>query len=192
MNLKLEELIKKKYKIIYADPPWSYHDKALDGNRGACCKYPVLSTYDITRLAVEDISDDDCFLFLWSTWPMLQDVLDVIKAWGFTYKTAAFVWVKKNGNGTWCRNMGHWTRSNSEPCLLAVKGKPKRIDGRISQVIASVPKEHSKKPDVVRDRITQLCGDLPRVELFTRNKAHGWDVFGNDERLKHQTLEIFS
>jgi len=183
--------INKKYKIIYADPPWSYNDKASAGNRGASCKYPVMSTYQISRLAVEEIADDDCVLFLWSTWPMIQDALGVIKSWGFIYKTAAFVWIKKNGNGTWCRKMGHWTRSNSEFCLLATKGKPKAISHDIYQVIESTPKEHSKKPDVVRDRITQLCGDLPRVELFARAKAHGWDVFGNDERLKHQTLEIF-
>ena len=182
----------KKYKIIYADPPWSYNDRALAGNRGACCKYPVMSTYEISRLPVEEISDDDsCILFLWTTWPILQDALDVIKAWGFKYKTAGFVWIKKNENGTLFKGMGHWTRANSELCLLATKGNPKRIDCSVGQIIMSVQKEHSAKPDVIRNKIVQLCGDLPRIELFARAKAHGWDVFGNDERLKRQTLEVF-
>lgn len=172
--------IDKKYNIIYADPAWSYDDKALAGNRGAGCKYQVLSNYDVTRINVEDIADDDCILFMWVTYPKLQEGLDCIKAWGFTFKTVAFTWVKKYSNGDNFMGMGRWTRANAEICLLATKGKPKRIDAGVRQIIESVPERHSKKPDVIREKIVQLCGDLPRIELFARQKTEGWDVWGNE------------
>jgi len=182
----------RRYKIIYCDPPWSYNDRALAGARGAACKYPVMSTYEISRLPVETLADDDCILFVWCTWPHYFDAQKIIEDWGFVYKTLGFVWIKRNENGTIFKGLGHWTRSNSEYCLLAVKGNPKRIDASVSQVIESRNKEHSKKPDIVRDKILKLCGDLPRIELFARTKIHGWDVWGNDEKLQLQPLESFS
>ena len=182
----------KKYKIILVDPPWSYNDKALAGQRGAACKYPVMTTYEISRLPVEGLADNDCILFVWCTWPHIFDAPKIIESWGFEYKTVAFVWIKKNENGTVFKSLGHWTRSNSEFCLLATKGKPKRIDASISQIIESIPREHSKKPDIVRDRILKLCGDLPRIELFARTRVHGWDVWGNDEKLQLKPLEAFT
>jgi len=181
-----------RYPVIYADPPWSYDDKALAGSRGSACKYPVMTVYEISRLPVETIADKDCILFIWCTWPHYVDAVKIIEAWGFTYKTLAFIWIKRNENGTIFKGLGHWTRSNSEFCLLATKGNPKRIDASISQVIESRNKEHSKKPDIVRDKIVKLCGNLPRIELFARTKVHGWDVWGNDEKLQLQPLESFS
>ncbi len=174
------ELPKKKYKIIYADPPWSYKDKALAGNRGACCKYPVMNIEDIKNLPVKDIADDDCVLFLWVTFPKLNECFEVIKNWGFEYKTNAFTWVKKYRNGDNFMGMGRWTRANAEVCLLATKGKPKRINAGIRQIIESVPEKHSKKPNIVRDKIVELCGDLPRIELFARNQTDKWDSWGNE------------
>lgn len=174
------ELPKKKYKIIYADPPWSYKDKALAGNRGACCKYPVMNIEDIKNLPVKDIADDDCILFLWVTFPKLNECFEVIKNWGFEYKTNAFTWVKKYRNGDNFMGMGRWTRANAEVCLLATKGKPKRINAGIRQIIESVPEKHSKKPNIVRDKIVELCGDLPRIELFARNQTDKWDSWGNE------------
>ena len=174
------ELPKKKYKIIYADPPWSYKDKALAGNRGACCKYPVMNIEDIKNLPVKDIADDDCVLFLWVTFPKLNECFEVIKNWGFEYKTNAFTWVKKYRNGDNFMGMGRWTRANAEVCLLATKGKPKRINAGIRQIIESVPDKHSKKPNIVRDKIVELCGDLPRIELFARNQTDKWDSWGNE------------
>ena len=76
--------------------------------------------------------------------------------------------------------MGRWTRANAEVCLLATKGKPKRINAGVRQIIESVPEKHSKKPDIVRDKIVDLVGELPRVELFARNETDGWDVWGNE------------
>jgi len=170
----------KKYKIIYADPPWSYDDKALAGSRGACCKYPVMTINDIANLQVKDIADDDCILFLWVTYPKLNECFNIIKAWGFEYKTVAFTWVKKTGLGTWFMGMGRWTRANAEVCLLATKGKPKRINAGVRQIVESIPEKHSKKPNEVREKIVQLCGDLPRIELFARERVIGWDAWGNE------------
>ena len=170
----------KKYKIIYADPPWSYKDKALAGNRGACCKYPVMSIDEIKNLPVKDIADDDCILFMWVTFPKLNECFEVIKEWGFEYKTNAFTWVKKYKNGDNFMGMGRWTRANAEICLLATKGKQKRVNAGVRQIIESVPEKHSKKPDIVRDKIVELCGDLPRLEMFARNKSVKWETWGNE------------
>ena len=171
----------KKYQIIYADPPWSYRDKASAGNRGASFKYDVQDHKWICGLPVENISDDNCVLFLWITMPQLPNVFEVIKEWGFVYKTCAFTWVKRNKlQPSWFMGMGNWTRANSELCLLATKGKPKRASASVHSVIDTPVERHSKKPDVVKDRIVQLCGDLPRIELFARQKTLGWDSWGNE------------
>lgn len=171
----------KKYNIIYADPPWSYKDKALAGNRGAICKYPVMSIEDICKLPVKDIAADDCILFLWVTMPKIFDSAEVISEWGFTYKTNAFTWIKQNKKSpTLFMGMGRWTRANAEVCLLATKGKPKRVSAGVRSTIMSPIEEHSKKPAETRDRIVELCGDLPRIELFARQYADGWDCWGNE------------
>jgi len=171
----------KKYKIIYADPPWSYRDKALAGNRGAGCKYKVMSIQDICDLPVGGVADDDCVLFMWVTMPKLDECFEVIKAWGFTYKTVAFTWVKRNKKSpSWFWGMGRWTRANAELCMIATKGKPKRMSAAVSSVIDTPIEGHSKKPSEVRKRILQLVGDLPRIELFAREKIEGWDVWGNE------------
>lgn len=173
-------MIDKKYNIIYADPPWSYNDKLL-GKSGACNKYDVMNLQDICNLNVSQIAADNCILFMWVTMPHLEDAFKVISSWGFTYKTCAFTWIKQNKKSDslfW--GLGRWTRSNPELCLLAIKGKPKAISHSVHSVILSKLEEHSKKPDETRDRIIQLCGDLPRIELFARQKTEGWDVFGNE------------
>ncbi len=171
----------KKYNIIYADPPWSYRDKALNGNRGACCKYAVMSNKDIENLPVRMLSDDDCCLFLWVTMPKLNEVFTIISKWGFEYKTCAFTWAKRNRqSGSWFWGMGRWTRANAELCLLATKGNPKRISASVHSIIDTPIESHSKKPNIVREKIIQLCGDLPRIELFAREKVTGWDAIGYD------------
>ena len=127
------------------------------------------------------IANEDCVLFMWATFPMLREALDVIEAWGFSYKTVAFNWVKQNRNGTGIfMGLGNWTRSNSEICLLATKGKPKRISGSVRSIVLSPLQQHSRKPAEIRDRIVELMGDLPRIELFAREAAPGWDVWGNE------------
>lgn len=169
----------KKYNIIYADPPWQYNDKAGSGKRGAFYKYDLMSMSDLYSLPVKKISADDCILFLWCTFPKLQEGLDLIKKWGFEYKTVAFVWGKLYKNKAIFMGMGGWTRSNSEIVLLGVKGNPKRINEGIRSLVLASPEEHSKKPDRIRDDIVKLCGDLPRIELFARDRKEGWDAWGN-------------
>jgi N6-adenosine-specific RNA methylase IME4 len=130
-------------------------------------------------MPVREITADDAVLFLWTTGPHLEHAFEVIKEWGFEYKSLGFVWVKKSGLN-WHWGMGFWTRANAELCLLATKGNPKRISGGVHQIICTQVEEHSKKPGSVRDRIVELLGDLPRIELFARERATGWDVFGNE------------
>ena len=172
----------KKYSIIYADPPWQYKVYSKKGaGRSAESHYPTMSIEDIRALPVSELADRDCALFLWITFPMLLDALSVIKAWGFTYKTVAFAWVKQNKKAnTLFWGMGYWTRANVELCILATKGRPRRKSAGVHQVVLAPVEEHSKKPDIVRDKIVTLMGDLPRIELFARQTPPGWDVWGNE------------
>lgn len=136
-----------------ADPPWSYSDTQKSGGTaffGASVRYNTMN-------------NPDC-----------------ITAWGFKYKTMAFCWNKQSKNGKWISNMGRWTMGNVEICLLGVKGKPKRIVKNIKQLVIAERKRHSEKPTEVRNRIIALMGDLPRIELFARQKTEGWDVWGNE------------
>lgn len=135
---------------------------------------------DIYNLPIENIADDNCILFLWATFPNLQEALNTIKAWGFEYKTCGFNWIKKNKNGTNFFGIGWYTKSNSEVCLIGTKGKAPKASNKVSQIVESVRKKHSKKPDIVRDKIVEFSGDLPRIELFARNKVDGWDCWGNE------------
>lgn len=171
----------KKYGIIYADPPWQYKVYSKKGlGRSAESHYPTMELEDIQALPVGELADTDCILFMWTTIPLLKDCFSVMKAWGFEYKTVGFVWIKQNKKSDslfW--GMGHWTRANAEFCMLATKGRPKRKSAGVHQVIISHIEEHSKKPDIVRHKIIELVGDLPRVELFAREKADGWDAWGN-------------
>lgn len=169
----------KKYNIIYADPPWSYKDKKCNG---ACeFHYNTMKINDICNLPIKNIADNNCVLFLWVTYPMLREGLKLMQKWGFTYKTIGFQWIKQNksGNGFFF-GLGRWTRGNTECCLIATKGKPKRINNSVSQLIFQPLEKHSKKPDLVRNRITELMGDLPRIELFARQYSEGWDCWGNE------------
>jgi N6-adenosine-specific RNA methylase IME4 len=172
----------KKYGIVYADPPWQYKVYSDKGKgRSAENHYPTMTIEDISALPISEIVADDAVLFLWITFPMLLEGFRVIEAWGFRYKTVAFVWIKLNRKKPslfW--GLGFWTRANAEICLLATKGKPKRISAKVHQVIMSPVEEHSKKPDESRKRIEALLGDISRIELFARGKTDGWDVWGNE------------
>lgn len=117
---------------------------------------------------------------MWVTMPNLIEGLEVIKSWGFTYKTCGFNWVKTYKSGKPVIGLGYWTRANAELCLIATKGKIRRISKNVSQIIMETPREHSRKPDIVRDKIVELVGDLPRIELFARQYADGWDCWGNE------------
>lgn len=169
----------QKYQAIYADPPWDYQQCRLSGS--AKKHYPTMRIEELCALPVAEIADRDCTLFLWATFPQLPEALRLIQAWGFVYKTVAFVWVKQNRKAlTWFYGLGFWTRSNAEICLLATKGHPKRQSAGIHQLVISPVERHSKKPDEVREKIVALMGDVPRIELFARQQTPGWDVWGNE------------
>lgn len=179
-----------KYKIIYADPPWSYNDKMI-GHGGAEGVYKTQSKDWIENLPVGSIADKDCVLFLWAVSPLLPEALQVIKSWGFKYKTLGFCWVKEHREGgLFVKNLGRYTMGGVELCLIATKGSPKRLVNNIRQVHFDTRTKHSKKPDAIRDKIVEMFGDIPRVELFARNKTPGWDVFGNevDDSIKLDTV----
>jgi len=170
----------KKYQIIYADPPWDYADQGCQGTMANY--YKGMDLKDICNLPVNNIADKNCILFLWATYPMLSEALEVIKAWDFKYKTIAFQWIKINKKtGSYFYGLGRWTRGNTEPCLLATRGKIKRKSKSVFQIINSPITKHSEKPHIIREKIIELVGDLPRIELFARHKAKGWDSWGNEE-----------
>jgi len=193
------------YKIILADPPWPFDTYSEKGQgRSPSKHYPTMTIEQIKNLPVKCLTDENCSLFMWTTSPHLKTSFEVIEEWGFTYKTVAFVWVK--GEITHIKQMtrsmfdlhdvpvvdwelnselgtGYWTRANAEYCLLSTRGHPKRVDMSVKQIIFESTREHSRKPDCTRDRIVQLMGDLPRVELFARQSTPGWDVWGKDNNI---------
>ncbi len=184
-----------KYQIIYADPPWNYKAWSEDKKvaRG-CAKrhYSTMTVEDICTLPVGELADKDCKLFLWATSPCLPEAFKVMEAWGFEYKTIVFSWLKLNktcqSNGMFFTasdifyGVGHWTASNNEMVLAGLRsgGRLNRQSKSISQVVFAPVRKHSQKPDIVKEHIVNLCGDVPRVELFARVKTKGWDVWGNE------------
>ena len=134
---------------------------------------------EIAKLPVKDIADDNCVLFMWCTDPLLHKQIPIIKKWGFEYKTVGFTWVKTNKSEGYFTGMGYWTRSNPEMCLLGTRGKPKRLDKSIKQLVVSQRREHSRKPDEVYDRIEKML-EGPYLEMFARKTRQGWDNFGNE------------
>lgn len=172
----------KKYNIIYADPPWKYNDKHCQG--AAEKHYNTMSIKELSLLPINRIAKKDCILFMWATYPKIEEALELIRTWGFTYKTIAFQWIKLNRSGKgYFFGLGRWTRGNTEPCLLATLGRPHRINNSISQLVFSPLRQHSQKPDEVRQLIAKLCGggvDINCIELFARQAVEGWDCWGNE------------
>ena len=181
------------YGAILADPPWhfkTYNEKGRnrcpDWKRfkGSPCRhYETLSLPHIKSLTVSSLASSNCVLFLWGCWATLPQTMEVIDAWGFKYKTAAFVWCKSGRMG-----LGYWTRQNTEYCLLATKGQPTRVSKSVIQSITAPRRLHSQKPDEIRERIEQLVPG-PYVELFARTSRPGWDSWGDQEGALDDTRE---
>jgi len=189
-------LPRNHYGAILADPPWhfkTYNEKGRKRSpdwkpfKGSPSQhYDTMATDDIAALPVADLAADDSCLFMWISWPMLPDAMDLISAWGFQYKTCGFDWMKAHAgqldmlreDSDVLMGMGYWTRANTEPCLLATRGKPKRLSAAVRQGIIEPRREHSRKPDCVHGRIQQLVAG-PYLELFARAPRSGWDVWGN-------------
>ena len=176
-----------KYQIIYADPPWkfgskSYQDSGRDMLKLEDTQYKTMTVSDLKRLPIQGITHDDCALFLWTTDAHIKEAIETIEAWGFKYKTIAFVWLKKYESGSYVYNFAPWTMKSHEICLLGTKGvlgKYKKANN-IKGLVEAVRTKHSKKPQEVRENIERLFGDLPRIELFARERVEGWDVWGNE------------
>jgi N6-adenosine-specific RNA methylase IME4 len=169
------------YSIVYADPPWNYSacSNKIPSRAKGGQSYNAMRMVDIYDYPMPELAND-CVLFMWATAPLLPEALYTMKQWGFEYKTVAFTWVKKNKKAdSWFWGMGTWTRSNPEFCLLGVRGDPRSASHSVHSVIDTMIEEHSKKPDCTRDKIVELCGDLPRIELFARQRTPGWDCVGN-------------
>lgn len=195
----------KRYKVIYADPSWQYRDKNANGNRGACFHYKTMSLKDMMAMPVPEIAAPDSACLMWAVSPMLEDAITLLKSWDYTYKTIAFSWTKLNKKPldaagivkaqrerkaiveynnqyyTVKMGLGHHTRGNLEVVLLGVRGKGnRRINADVHQTIIAPARAHSQKPDEARERIVQLYGNVPRLEMFARDKFKGWDVYGNE------------
>lgn len=232
---RCREQTSPRFSLLYADPAWAY----VQGGRGAINdRYTQSGPETIHGLDVPSITADNAVLFLWGTWPQLPVVMATFPAWGFSYKTCAFVWVKRHkakickkcggegwyplgtrtpGNETpiWCEicrgsgaiegkrciGGGFWTRANTEFCLIGVRGKnhPTRVSKAIRQLIETdeedkvllAPRqEHSAKPPEVRERIVQLMGDLPRIELYARERVPGWAAWGDDPALGKPDVDL--
>lgn len=171
-----------KYAIIYADPPWRFNNKRTGGSMksGADFQYPTMTVGEICCLPIQNICADNCTLFMWWVPSQPEAAIAVAKAWGFKIKTmVGFDWVKLTKKGKLHFGMGFYTRMGSEACLIATKGKVKRISASVRAVIQAERLGHSRKPPEVRDRIVKLMGDIPRAELFAREQTPGWAVFGN-------------
>ena len=169
--------VNKKYNIIYADPPWKY------STTNSFTKYPCVPIKHIKKFPIQQISEKNCALFLWVTYPILPECIETLKEWGFRYVTVAFTWVKTNKNdGKPFFGLGNWTRANAEICLLGIKGKLSRKSNKVRQVVLSPLREHSRKPDEIRNSIVELLGDIPRIELFARQTVNGWDCWGNETK----------
>lgn len=194
----LEGLPLFHYGVIYADPAWQYENWSEAGaHKNASSHYDCMSIAEIKELPVGHHANKDCVLFLWVTDPLLPEGLEVMKSWGFKYQTVAFTWVKLNKRFfkhfpflkcmievQWLRRLffmglGYWTRGNPEMCLLGTNGNPIRIGKGVRQLVVSPIREHSRKPDRIRDDIERLVAG-PYLELFGRTERPGWTCRGNE------------
>jgi len=182
-NGSISSLKRHRYGAIYADPPWSFRNWSARGTgRNAVSHYDCLDFRALASLPIADLAADDCALFLWATDPLLPKALDLIQAWGFEYKTVGFYWAKLNSsprNGAdFFTGLGYWTRANPEQCLLATRGKPSRRARDVRRLVVEARREHSRKPDCIRERIERLVAG-PYLELFARETKPGWDCWGD-------------
>lgn len=187
--MSFDGLIKNGYGAILADPPWRFvnlWNVPAGPNRGDSAHYNTMTAEDLNNLPVASLAADDCVLFMWVIWILLPEALETIKAWGFEYKTCGFAWIKANASQLDMlrddldgqMGMGYWTRANSEVCLLATRGKPKRLNADVRQGIIAPRREHSRKPDGIHERIERLVAG-PYLELFARQQRPNWTVWGN-------------
>lgn len=185
------------YRAILADPPWRFNTWNKTGvvaarastttYKSASVHYCTMPLDEIKALPIAALAAPDCALFVWTCWPMLLESLQLIETWGFKFKTCGFFWTKAHaGQIELFRDdidalmgQGYWTRSNGEPCLLATRGSPKRLNADVRQGIIEPRREHSRKLDCVHERIERLVAG-PYLELFARQSRSGWSTWGSE------------
>ncbi len=181
----------KKYEIIYADPPWEtgYLKEKKTGTKGYDLPYNTMTVEEIMALPIRWIAADKAILFMWVIDRFIPVVEDIMQAWGFKYKTLGYVWHKKakhtKGENAIMSRYGH---KSVELCFIGVKGGCIVENPTVKQFLSVPKREHSRKPDEIRKRIIQLCGDRPRIELFSRQKLEGWDAWGDQVPKEEQKL----
>lgn len=175
----LSEIPNFRYCLIVADPPWSYANWSKSGeHKNASAKYDCMGLEAIKTMQVGHLAAKDCVLWLWATNPLLDQAFDVMRAWGFQFKTAGH-WSKKTATGKQAFGTGYLLRCAGEPFLIGTMGRP-NTSKSVRSVIEGPVREHSRKPEEAFRAAEQLCGDVPRIELFSRQERPGWDVFGNE------------
>jgi site-specific DNA-methyltransferase (adenine-specific) len=161
-----------RWPVLYADPPWEYKNWSDAKNGAAKSSYTTTSTRDMMEWPVKELAEPDALLFMWCTWPKLEEGLRVMGAWDFEYVTTPFVWVKTYADGSPYCGLGFWSRSATEFVLMGRRGKGitrQKSATKVMQVVeAPVGKPHSKKPEVIGEKISALVGELPALELFAR------------------------
>jgi N6-adenosine-specific RNA methylase IME4 len=193
--MSLDDLIAtgRRFACIYADPPWTFQSWTSGRWKGdgtvftpqKAPEYPTMKIDQIAALPVDRLAAKDCVLFMWGIWCMLPEALRVVDAWGFKFKTCAFNWTKADvsqidmfrddADSQW--GLGFWVRQDSEYCLLATRGSPKRKSASVKQSIIERRRQHSRKPDCVYGRIESLV-DGPYLEMFARSTRPGWEAWG--------------
>ncbi len=175
--------MREKYQIVYADPPWktkTFKEKK-DGLISRDLPYVQMTDIEIAELPVESLVADDAILFMWCIDSRIPKIAELMKSWGFNYKCVGFVWGKKaktteGFNG----GFSSYTKRDCEFCFIGTRGKYLNLKRSVNQILLEPKDAHSKKPNEIKDRILDLCGDLPRLEMFARSSTEGWDVFGNE------------
>ncbi len=180
-------MVKKLYEIIYCDPPWDYKGQTQHGTKivgqtgGALTHYPTMTVDEMIKVfkpKIDKITNINCLLFMWTSSPHLDQAIRLGNDWGFDYATVAFIWNKMKPNP------GFYTMSECEMVLVFKKKNGKIPSNRGSrnerQYYAEERREHSRKPDEIRNRITRMFPTQNKLEMFARQKTKGWDVFGNE------------
>lgn len=175
----------KKFGVIYADPPWAYDNKIGGNGSNVKSKYKTMTNQEIKDLPIKKLLKKDAICFLWTTDAYLEVALEVLRSWGFNYKTIGFVWLKLTNTGKHAYVQSPYTSKSSEICLLGTKGAiTKHMKSRNQrQLIIEERREHSRKPDEAYERIEAMFGKAKYLELFARNERDGWDCYGDDEEI---------
>lgn len=189
---QFEDVPRRRYRVVYADPAWRFAVRSSKGEgRSPDAHYQTMTLAEIKALPVAEVAAPDSFCFMWTTAPHLKQGLEVLAAWGFAYSTVAFTWAKTlrrynaapglfyDATADFHTGLGYTTRGNAEFCLLGRRGQPKRLSKGVRSLVVSPLREHSRKPDEVRDRIIAFA-DGPRLEMFARSEAPGFDAWGNE------------